>query len=125
MLHFLTDEHISPAVAEQARHKLSGIKITALQHWHEGDFLGTPDTVFITQAIKEGLALVTYDQKTIAPLLKSWAEQGFNHSGIVFVDEKTIAPWDLGGLVKALCLLWQVQRRLDWTNRVIFLCSVV
>ncbi len=121
MLHFLTDEHISPVVAEQAVRKCPGIKITAIHDWRDGWFLGTQDPVFLPEAAKDGLTLVSYDPRTLRPLLKSWAEAGQHHAGVVFVDEKTIVPQDFGGLIEALIHLWKRERRADWTNRVVFL----
>ena len=75
--------------------------------------MGVEDELFLPEAIKDGMILVSYDQKTIAPLLKLWAETG--------VDHKTIPPQDFGGLISALCHLWRTEQRADWTNRVIFL----
>lgn len=124
MLHLLLDEHISPAVAREAAGKCPGLRIQAFQHWQAGRFLGAPDRVLLPEAIKARLCLVTYDQKTIRPLLKEWAEQGVHHTGVIFVDAKTIPPQDLGGLVKALCRLWTRERQADWTNRVVFLTRV-
>jgi hypothetical protein len=121
MLHFLTDEHISPVVAEQALIKCPGIKITAFRSWREGYFLGTRDIVFLPEATRDGLTLVSYDQRTIPVILKGWAEAGFDHAGVVFVDEKSLAPQDFGGLIRALCYLWKSERGAEWTNRVVFL----
>ena len=83
--------------------------------------MGVEDELFLPEAIKDGMILVSYDQKTIAPLLKLWAETGVDHTGVVFVDHKTIPPQDFGGLISALCHLWRTEQRADWTNRVIFL----
>ena len=124
MLEFLLDEHISPAVAREVARKSSGTKVVALRHWQAGQFLGTPDSVILSAAAKAGLTLATYDQKTIRPLLKEWVESGSDHGGVVFVDDKTIPPQDLGGLVKALCVLWKEERDAVWTNRVVFLKRV-
>lgn len=121
MLQFLLDEHLSPAVARAAGVKRRGLKIVAFQHWRSGSFLGADDRVVLHEAKTDGLTLVTYDQRTIPPLLKEWAEQGIDHGGVVFVDEKTIAPQDFGGLVEALCQLWESERRANWTNRGVFL----
>jgi len=65
--------------------------------------------------------LVTYDRRTIPPLLKTWAEEGRHHGGVIFVDEKTISPADIGGLTRALVELRRIARRWDWTDRVCFL----
>jgi hypothetical protein len=45
--------------------------------------------------------LLPNDRRTIPPLLKTWAEEERTHGGVVFVDEKTISPADIGGLVSA------------------------
>jgi len=121
MLALLLDEHISPAVAEQLNRKHAGIRVIALRDWHAGRFLGATDPLILSEAASEGQTLVTYDQRTIRPLLKSWAEQGVDHGGVVFVDEKTIAPQDFGGLVKAIGQLWKSERKANWRNRVVFL----
>jgi hypothetical protein len=42
---------------------------------------------------------------------------------VIFVDEKTISPADIGGLVRALILLVDEARGMDWTNQVYFLRS--
>lgn len=118
---FLTDEHISPAVAKQARRKCKGIEITAIQQWRGGAFLGVADEVFIPQAGKEGLVVVSYDQRTLLPLVKIWAEAGVNHGGMVLVDQRTIDPRNIGRLVGALCELWEMEHRTDWSNRIVFL----
>jgi len=121
MLQFLLDEHISPVVARAASAKCRGLKIVAFREWRSGAFLGSADGVFLPEAREEGLTLVSYDQRTIRPLLKEWAEEGVDHGGLVFVDEKTIAPQNVGRLIEALCDLWKSECRADWTNRVVFL----
>jgi hypothetical protein len=59
--------------------------------------------------------------RAIPPLLKSWAEEGRRHGGVIFVDEKTISPADVGGLVRALLELAEISRRWGWADRVVFL----
>ena len=122
-LRLLTDEHISPVIAREARRKCPGIFIIAIHEWSGGAFLGAQDAVFLPEASKQGLTFVTYDQKTIRPLLKLWAETGVNRAGFVFVDQKTIPPQNFGGLVSSLCNLWRSEKRASWRNRVIYLIS--
>jgi hypothetical protein len=121
MLQFLLDEHISPVIAREVGAKCRGIKIVAFQQWRSGRFMGAGDRVFLPEAKKDGLTLVSYDQKSIRPLLKEWAEQGTHHAGLVFVDQRTIAPHDFGSLIEALSDLWRSERGADWTDRVVFL----
>jgi hypothetical protein len=128
MLKLLLDEHISPDVANgvQRRNRSSVIHpivIHSMAQWENGNFLGKEDSVCLLEAAKQRLTLVTYDRRTIPPLLKLWAEEDRSHGGVIFVDEKTISPADIGGLVRALILLMDEAGGMDWTNQVYFLRS--
>jgi len=83
-----------------------------------GDFLGTDDAACLLEAAKQRLTLVTYDRRTIPPLLKLWAEEQRPHGGVIFVDEKTISPADIGGLVRALIVC--PERLKVWTGLIWF-----
>ena len=119
MLHFLTDEQISPTVARELTK--GGVKVTALKDWRKGTFMGADDKLILKEAAKDGLTLVSYDQKTIRLLLKEWVEVDYLHNGVVFVDHKSIRPDDFGGLVRALGALWKSEKNASWRGRVVFL----
>jgi hypothetical protein len=121
VLKLLLDEHISPDVAAGVRRRLPLQKIYALIEWEGGNFIAQDDETCLAEAARQGLTLVTYDRRTIPPLLKRWAEEGRHHAGIIFVDEKTISPTDIGGLVRALAAMSKTVRGWDWKDRVIFL----
>jgi hypothetical protein len=115
------DEHISPDVANGLRRRNRAIEIRYMVEWESGHFLGQEDSACLREAAAQGLTLVTYDRRTIPPLLKTWAEEERTHGGVVFVDEKTISPADIGRLVWALTRLIRETGNWDWTNRVYFL----
>ncbi len=121
MLKLLLDEHISPGVATGLRLRSRAIKVHAMAEWAGGNFLGREDSACLREAAAQGLTLVTYDRRTIPPLLKAWAEEGRSHGGVIFVDEKTISPADLGGLVWALAKLAKEAAHWDWKDRIAFL----
>jgi hypothetical protein len=121
MVKLLLDEHISPAVADGLRRRNPSLVVVSLAEWKNGEFWGQQDSVCLQQAAVQGLTLVTYDRRTIPPLLKDWAEEGRSHGGVIFVDEKTISPADPGGLVRALSELAKATGRWDWIDRVSFL----
>jgi hypothetical protein len=121
VLKLLLDEHISPDVAEGLRRHNRKLVVRYIAEWEGGDFLGRDDSACLQQAARQGLTLVTYDRRTIPPLLKTWAEEERTHGGVVFVDEKTISPADIGRLVRALKRLSKETGRWDWTNRIYFL----
>jgi hypothetical protein len=121
MLRLLLDEHISPRVAVGIRLRDKKIIIRGMVEWENGRFLGEEDSVCLQEALIQKLTLVTYDRRTIPPLLKNWAEEGRRHGGVIFVDEKTISQTDIGGLIQSLDKLAKEARDLDWTDRIYFL----
>ena len=121
MLKLLLDEHISPDVAYGLRRRNRTIEVRFMVEWENRLFLGQEDSPCLREAGAQGLTLVTYDRRTIPPLLKAWAEEERTHGGVVFVDEKTISPADIGGLVWALTGLVKETWNWDWTNRIYFL----
>jgi hypothetical protein len=121
VLKLLLDEHISPKVAAQIRRRSKNLTVRAMAEWESGSFLGQEDAVCLREAAVQSLTLVTYDRRTIPPLLKSWAEEGRHHGGLIFVDEKTISAADIGALTHALVLLVEERGDWDWTDRVCFL----
>lgn len=123
MLRLLLDEHISPAVASGLRRRHRALSVICMADWEDGEFLGLPDPVCLRRAAAQRLTLVTYDRRTIPPLLKTWAEEGARHGGVIFVDEKTIPPSDVGMLVRALGNLWGKTAKWDWSNRICFLSA--
>jgi hypothetical protein len=121
MLKLLLDEHISPRVAKSIRRRDRKVVVCGMADWEEGNFLGQEDTACLQEAADQRLTLVTYDCRTIAPLLKVWAEEGRHHAGVIFVDEKTISPADIGALVLSLGTLAKEASDWDWTDRAYFL----
>lgn len=123
MLKLLLDEHISPEVANGVRRRNRSLFIQSMVQWESGNFLGKEDSVCLLEAARQRLTLVTYDRRTIPPLLKLWAEEERAHGGVIFVDEKTISPADIGRLVRALLSLAAEAGEMDWSNQVYFLRS--
>ena len=121
MLKFLLDEHISPEVANGLRRRNRATEVRYMVEWENGYFLGQEDSACLREAAAQGLTLVTYDRRTIPPLLKTWAEEERTHGGVVFVDEKTISFADIGGLVWALTRLARETGNWDGANRIYFL----
>jgi hypothetical protein len=121
MLKLLLDEHISPEVAVGLRLRNRAIVVFAMVEWEGGSFLGQDDSACLREAAAQGLTLVTYDRRTIPPLLKAWAEEERPHGGMIFVDEKSISPADIGGLVRALSNLTDEAGNWEWTDRISFL----
>jgi hypothetical protein len=121
MLKLLLDEHISPAVAVGLRKRKKSLSVCGLVEWEGGGFLGRDDATCLRHAANRRSTLVTYDRCTISPLLKTWAEAGLHHGGVIFVDEKTISPSDVGGQIRALAELAREAGSWDWTDRICFL----
>lgn len=121
MLRILLDEIIPGAVAIGLKRRHSALFVIDLPEWESGKYLSTTDEVILSKAHEYGLTLVTYDLSTIPSTLKTWAESGREHSGVILIDDKTIHQSDVGGIIDALEHLWLNEQKHDWLNRVMFL----
>ncbi len=121
MLKLLLDEHISPKVAYGLRRGNNSLILRFMAEWEKGDFIGRDDSACLQMAASRRLTLVSYDRRTIPLLLKVWAEEGRSHGGVIFVDEKTMSPADIGQLVQALSNLWKQSAKWAWTDRICYL----
>jgi hypothetical protein len=121
MLSLLLDEHVSPKIAQALRRRNTARRALCMAEWENGRFLGTDDELLLREAAVQRLTLVTYDRRTIPPLLKRWAEEGRSHGGVIFVDQRTIPSSDFGGLIRALEKLSSELGSRDWSDSVILL----
>jgi hypothetical protein len=116
----LLDEHIALAVGPRVSAQ-TGIEAQSLQQWLGGQHLHADDEVILRAAHAAGLTLVTYDRRTIGPLLTTWGNQDIAHGGVIFIDERSIAQDDVGGVIRALVRLVGELGDVAWQNRVVFL----
>lgn len=121
MLSLLLDEQISPEIAKQIRIKRPDFPVFSIHLWQQGHYLGIADEIILQAAATEKLTLITYDQKTIPPILSEWGQANINHGGVIFIDYRSIPPHNFGRLVKAIIWLWDTQNRENWQNRIVYL----
>lgn len=121
MLKILTDEQIDPDIAVATKKRCREISILSLFDWMDGHFVSASDEEVLREASRQGLTLLSYDLRTIPPLLRAWGERGIDHGGVIFVDSKSSAQNDISGISKALVELWEVQGKVDWKNRFFYL----
>lgn len=117
----LMDVHVSRAVAAALLRRCPGMSVAHLADWHQGQWREGADHDILLAARLEQRTFVTYDLKTIVPLLRWFAEEELDHAGVILVDDKTIPQWDVGRLTNALAKLWQAENKRPWVNRVHFL----
>ena len=120
-LSLLLDENISPEIVKQMSAKRPDVMITSVHHWRDGLFKSKRDVAILTAANEESLTLVTYDQKTILPILIQWGHKGVDHSGVFFLDDRSISSNMFGGIIRALAGLFDASHNEDWNNRVEFI----
>ena len=121
MLRFLLDEHLSPEIVSAVHAEHQEISVVSMNHWENGQYKGLDNGVVRAKTHEQGLTLVTYDLKTIPPLLVQWAQRGIPHAGVIFGSSHTISTSDIGAIARALIHVWLEYGDLDWTNRVTYL----
>ncbi|MBI4316951.1 MAG: DUF5615 family PIN-like protein [Chloroflexi bacterium] len=117
-MRFLLDSHLPRALAEGLiRHDLDAVE---LSKWRGGDYRSALDALVLRAAYLERRVLVSFDCRTIPPLLKELAEAGEHHTGVVFISSRTFRSDDVGGLLEALRRL-AAQGGGDWEDVIVFL----
>lgn len=114
-MRLLLDAHISPAVAQGLA--VEGIDVVCLRDWEDGNYRHAPDDQVLMAAAAEGRVLVTFDRRSMQPLVKEWAETGRHHAGVIVIDRKTIRQNDIGGLIRAVRALVKAEGEQDWQDR--------
>lgn len=115
---FLLDEHISRRVVLALRRK--NLDVAHLRDWRQGSLLGAGDEEILAALLSEGRTLVTYDLRTVPPLLRRLAEDGTQHAGVILISMKTVAPHDVRTLARMLARLAGSHRG-GLENQVLFL----
>jgi hypothetical protein len=95
----------------------------SIHDWEGGRFLAADDGEILRMAAAQRLTLVTYDQNTLLTHMAAPVSEGWDHGGIIVVDEHTIRQHDIWGLVKALAWLWNAESQAEWMNRTVYLRS--
>ena len=121
MIGLLLDEHVPLAVAKGLKLRRPELQVRTVPEWEGGRLRGRSDEELLVAAAAMGLVLVTYDLRTIPPLLREWGRGGQDHHGVIFCNAKTISQREIGLLVRQLARICAVSADEDWTNRVEFL----
>lgn len=111
-MHLLLDEHINPEVARQLRRK--GYDVVSVE---EVRMREASDEQLLSFATSEKRVLVTYNIRDFQLLISEWHQAGKHHSGIIFVNEKTVSQKTVGPLVQTLKkLLDKVPHSAGWLD---------
>jgi hypothetical protein len=117
----LLDCHISKATIQALRKRLYNLDTQHLAAWRSSAFLRASDEEILAACHRERRVFVTFDQRTIPDLLRSWAAEQRPHSGIIFGDENSVRPNHPGAVAAALSQLAGEIGGADTTNLVRFL----
>ena len=102
MLRLLLDHHISLDIMVTVQRLQPTMSVSHVRDWR---WQALPDPELLRLARGEGLTLVTYDQASIPDFLRQFAQDQEDHSGVIFVDNRTFRPSDIGGLARGLARL--------------------
>jgi len=117
----LLETHIAKATVGAIAKAAPDIEAQHLARWRDGPMRSASDAELLTACHEEGRVLVTFDLRTIPSLLRQWAAEGRNHSGVIFGDDKTLKPSSPAMLAAALATLVAEIGEADTTNVIRFL----
>jgi predicted nuclease of predicted toxin-antitoxin system len=81
-LRILTDENLSPTIAEVLQHE--GLEVYSAQHM---GLCGVKDPPLIRRCEREGLTLVTKNAEEFLTHHQSWMRRGEEHAGFLTIPE--------------------------------------
>lgn len=122
-MRILLETHIARATLGALAKLAPGIDAEHLARWREGSLRNAADAFLLAACQEEGRVLVTFDLKTIPGLLRHWAAEGREHSGVIFGDENTVKPNHATQVAAALKALADELGSVETTNMVRFLRS--
>jgi hypothetical protein len=114
----LLDEQISDAVARGFSRRNREVIIKSVA---ELGLRAASDHEILEECAKSGFTLVTFDLATIPALLQQWADAGRSHSGMILIDERTMATSDFGAIIESLLAIVRQTSRDSWIDRVLYL----
>lgn len=120
-MRLLLDCHISKATVLAVRKRFPSLDAEHLANWRAGAFLRAADEDILAECHRERRLFVTFDQRTIPDLLRSWAAEQRPHSDVVFGDENTVKPSHPGAVAGAIARLAIEIGNSDTTNLIRFL----
>ena len=120
-MRLLLDCHIAKATVQALRKQLPELDAEHLSAWRASAFLRAGDEDILAACHRERRTFVTFDQRTIPGLLRSWAAEQRPHSGVIFGDENTVKPSQPGAVAEALARLAREIGGADTTNLVRYL----
>jgi len=115
-LRILLDVHIAPEVADRLR--ASGIDAIAVSSWQDGRLRDADDEAILRAAHKDRRTLATFDVSSIPKLILQFVNEDIDHSGVIFVNSKTIPQANIGALVRSLETLARFYKQADLRNMV-------
>lgn len=118
-MRLLLDSHVPSVVARRLRD--AGIDAFALPEWRDGSHRASSDEMILLAAYEDDRVLLTYDLKTVPRLLQRWSSSNRHHAGVLLVDERTLRPNDIGGLVRAVMRVVAERDGKTWRDQVLFL----
>ena len=117
----LFETHIAKATLDALAKIAPEIEAEHLARWKEGELRNAADADILAACHEDKRVLVTFDLRTIPDLLRHWAAEGRDHSGVVFADADTVKPNRPADVAVALRALADEIGSADTQNMIRFL----
>lgn len=101
----LLDVHIAKATVGALAKAAPAVRVEHVSDWRNGSLRAASDAEILAACHEEQRALVTFDLRTIPDLLRRWAAEARDHSGVFFADQTTLRPDRPGAVATAVVAL--------------------
>jgi hypothetical protein len=115
-LKLLLDVHIKKAAVAALTRAVSAVDVAHIADWKAGALRTAEDREILSACAEDNRVFVTYDQRTIPGLLRTWAAEERSHAGVILGDDDSVPSNDPGAVAKALKALLAELSDTNMTN---------
>ena len=101
----LLDVHIAKATIGALAKAAPAVRAEHVSDWRKGSLRAASDAEILAACHQEGRAFLTFDLRTIPGLLRHWAAEGRDHSGVIFADANNLRPNSPAAVAAAVAAL--------------------
>ena len=120
MIRLVADGNMSRRFVSACLSLQPGFPILHIAVWLDGKHRISKDPVLLAALREHGIALVSFDRRTMARHAGQLTREGAGHAGVILF-RRSVSQMDYGKQSRLLVDLWRVAADWDWADRIEYL----
>lgn len=120
MIRLVADANLSRKFVRACLRLEKTFPLVHLADWMDGKHRVSEDVVLLAVLREQGLALVSFDRRTMATHAGELTRAGAGHAGVILF-RRSVSATDYGKQSRLLVEFWRETGNEDWTDRIEYL----